>query len=101
MAGGGVDQPGAGPGEVLASQEVVHLARKVDGVAYRDRGEVHLKGLAEPVRMVQVSSEAADASVRIATFVARRPEAPPARTRPKRFPTRVQLLAAGVVLLVL
>src|SRR5207245_7931668 len=41
----------AGPGEVLASQEGVHLARKVGGVGYQGRGEVHLKGLAEAVWM--------------------------------------------------
>ena len=33
----------AGPGEILASPAVTHLARKVEGVAYVDRGPVHLK----------------------------------------------------------
>ena len=28
----------AGPGEILASQEVVHLARHVEGVSHLDRG---------------------------------------------------------------
>src|SRR6266545_1831147 len=32
-------------GEILASREVVHLARRVEGVRYEDRGEVTFKGL--------------------------------------------------------
>ena len=50
----------AGPGEILASQGVVHLARKVEGVRYVDRGDLHLKGLAEPVRVFRVISEESD-----------------------------------------
>jgi YVTN family beta-propeller protein len=50
----------AGPGEILASQGVVHLARKVEGVRYLDRGDLHLKGLAEPVRVIRVISEQGD-----------------------------------------
>ena len=49
----------AGPGEILASQGVVHLARKVEGVRYLDRGDLHLKGLEEPVHVVRVISEQA------------------------------------------
>jgi DNA-binding SARP family transcriptional activator/class 3 adenylate cyclase len=44
----------AGPGEVLTSDGVVHLARKVEGLEYIKRGPVHLKGFAEPVRAVEV-----------------------------------------------
>ena len=44
----------AGPGEVLASDGVVHLARKMEGLAYAERGLVQLKGFADPVRVVQV-----------------------------------------------
>jgi streptogramin lyase len=40
----------AGPGEILASREACHLARKVDGARYADRGELTLKNLAEPFR---------------------------------------------------
>ena len=50
----------AGPGEILASQGVVHLARKVEGVRYLDRGDLHLKGLAEPIRVIKVISEQGD-----------------------------------------
>jgi YVTN family beta-propeller protein len=37
-------------GQVLASEGVVLLARRVDGLEYADQGRVALKGLAEPVR---------------------------------------------------
>jgi len=47
----------AGPREVLASEAVVHLARKLEGLTYLERGAVQLKGFADPVRVVQVVSE--------------------------------------------
>ena len=50
----------AGPGEVLASREVTHLARRMDGVRYEDRGSLQLKGLTEPVPIVRISSEMID-----------------------------------------
>src|ERR671919_1345166 len=50
----------AGPAEILASPAVTHLARKVDGVAYVDRGPVELKGLADPVQVVRLRAEADD-----------------------------------------
>ena len=50
----------AGSREILASREVVHLARKVEGVAYVDRGSVQLKGLADPVQVVRLRAEADD-----------------------------------------
>src|SRR5918996_2978639 len=34
-------------GEILASREVAHLARRVDGVRYEDRGAFSLKGMDE------------------------------------------------------
>jgi hypothetical protein len=40
----------AGPGEVLASEAVIHLARRVEGLTYQERGELALKGLPRPVR---------------------------------------------------
>jgi class 3 adenylate cyclase/tetratricopeptide (TPR) repeat protein len=45
----------ADAGEILASETVVNLARKLDGLAYRERGEVSLKGFADPVTVVQVA----------------------------------------------
>lgn len=50
----------AGPGEVLASEGVVHLARKLDGMEYAERGAVQLKGFVDLVRVVQVVAEDAD-----------------------------------------
>jgi peptide/nickel transport system substrate-binding protein len=47
----------AGPGEVLVSEGIVHLARRVDGVTYVDRGRVAMKGLDEPVHVVQLGFE--------------------------------------------
>jgi WD40 repeat protein/class 3 adenylate cyclase len=56
----------AGPAEILASPAVTHLARKVDGVAYVDRGAVRLKGIEQPVQVIRVRAEAADAAEDIA-----------------------------------
>jgi predicted ATPase/class 3 adenylate cyclase len=44
----------AGPGEVLAGEIVIGLARKVEGLHFRDMGLVFVKGVAEPVRITQV-----------------------------------------------
>jgi DNA-binding NarL/FixJ family response regulator/class 3 adenylate cyclase len=44
----------AGPGEILASPEVIHFARAIEGVRYVQRGEVRLKGLSEPVAVIRV-----------------------------------------------
>ena len=52
----------AGPAEILASPAVTHLARKVDGVTYVDRGTVYLKGLADPVHVIRLRAEADDAA---------------------------------------
>jgi class 3 adenylate cyclase len=51
----------AGAGEVLASAGVIHLARRTEGVVYIERGEVALKGLADPIRVVQIVTEASAA----------------------------------------
>ena len=47
-------------GEILASAEAVHMARKLDGIGYEDQGVERLKGLEEPVRVVRVYSEERD-----------------------------------------
>lgn len=44
----------AGRGEVLASDVLIHLARKIDGLEYIERGFVQLKGFADPVKVVEV-----------------------------------------------
>jgi ABC-type transport system substrate-binding protein/class 3 adenylate cyclase/streptogramin lyase len=60
-------------GEILASREVTHLARRVDGVRYEDRGSLTLKGLDDPVVVVRVVPEGEDPVERL------RPYAPPPR----------------------
>jgi len=45
----------AQPGEVLVSEGLAHLARKVDDTTYVDRGRITVKGLSERVRVYQVS----------------------------------------------
>jgi WD40 repeat protein/class 3 adenylate cyclase len=52
----------AGPGEVLVSPGITYLARKVEGLAYVERGPVRLKGLEKPVEVVAVRSEREDVS---------------------------------------
>jgi class 3 adenylate cyclase/tetratricopeptide (TPR) repeat protein/DNA-binding XRE family transcriptional regulator len=44
----------AGPGEVLAGEMAIGLARKVAGLVFRDRGPSVLKGISKPVRITQV-----------------------------------------------
>ena len=50
----------AGPGEVLASREVAHLARKVEGIKYVERGSIRLKGLTDPIEVIRVRPELED-----------------------------------------
>lgn len=63
----------AAPGEVLASETIIGLARKVEGISYRDRGMTSFKGFATPVRVIQILP--ADVSAAAAIPVA--PEASP------------------------
>ena len=44
----------AAPGRILASEGVVHLARKVEGLQYRPRRAERLKGIADRVKSVEV-----------------------------------------------
>jgi class 3 adenylate cyclase/ABC-type transport system substrate-binding protein len=80
----------AGPGEVLASREAVHLAGTVEGVRFIDRGPVHLKGLPDPVHAKRVVPEAGDPADLLKPF------APPP---PKRRPARRTFVVAGAVAL--
>jgi YVTN family beta-propeller protein len=63
-------------GEILASREVTHLARRVDGVRYEDRGSLSLKGLSDPVAIVRVAPEDLDAVERLRPFGAPPPQPP-------------------------
>jgi YVTN family beta-propeller protein len=79
----------ADAGECLATREVVHLARKVEGIRYADRGAVSFKGLTEPVSVVAVVPDDGDPAVRLRSF---RP--PP--TQRRRFPVRLVASVAVV-----
>ncbi len=72
----------AGPGQIVASETVIHLAARVDGLAYIDARTLRLKGLDQPVRAVTVVPEG---------------RAPQHRRRPRaRLPIeRPWLIAAG------
>jgi DNA-binding NarL/FixJ family response regulator/class 3 adenylate cyclase len=58
----------AGAGEILASQEVVHLAGRIQGVDYETRGPFQVKNLTEPVRAVRVAPTTDDPVERFATL---------------------------------
>lgn len=68
----------AGPGEVFASEGVVHLARAMEELVYLDRGEVQLKGLPDPVQVIQVGCEGAvpGAAPRFPVHPTQRPSLP-------------------------
>ncbi len=77
----------AGPGEVLASEAVVHLARAVPGVRYLQGRVERLKGIAQPVRVVEIVPQ--ESAVVLLRSVTR-------RLRGRRWPLAV---AAGLVLI--
>ena len=78
-------------GEILASREVTHLARSVDGVRYEDRGTLSLKGLSEPVSVIRVASEDLDLIERL------RPFRPPPSAAPRKTSKR-WAIAIGLAL---
>jgi basic membrane protein A len=63
----------ARPGEVLATTEVTHLARKTEGIRYENRGHVQVKGITEPVVVIRVVSEESDAAARLAELAPKEP----------------------------
>ena len=75
----------AGPGEVLASEAVVHLARTVPGVRYLQGRMERLKGIPQPVRVVEVVPQ--ESAVALLHSVTR-------RLRGRRWPLA---LAAGIL----
>ncbi len=44
----------AGPGEVIASEAVIHLAARLDGISYVEPRSFRLKGVPDPIRAVGV-----------------------------------------------
>lgn len=85
----------AGPGEILASREVTHLARHIDGVRYVDRGAHELKGMAEPVTIVKIELEENDPALRLRPML---PVQPARRRRWIPRTMRSRLVAAVVAL---
>jgi peptide/nickel transport system substrate-binding protein len=75
-------------GEILASREATHLARRLDGIRYQDRGSLTFKGLSDPVTVVRVVPESGDPIERL------RPFAPP--TPEPRRPSRRWLVPVAV-----
>jgi YVTN family beta-propeller protein len=67
-------------GEIIASREFVHLARKVDGVRYTDLGRLELKGLARSTHAVRIEPEPDD-PVRRKAFLAALSESGPSRRK--------------------
>jgi class 3 adenylate cyclase len=56
-------------GEVIVSAGTSHLAGRLPGVRYIDRGRVHLKGIADPVRVVRAAPEEEESPSRVLTFL--------------------------------
>jgi peptide/nickel transport system substrate-binding protein len=63
-------------GEVLATNEVTHLARRIDGIRYAVQGSLELKGIADPVRPVRVMPEGEDPAQQLAALLAGGPAGP-------------------------
>src|SRR5262245_42914290 len=68
-------------GEILASREVTHLARRIDAVRYEDRGSLSVKGLDDPVVVVRVVPEGVDPVDRLRPFASPPPPGPPKSSR--------------------
>ena len=79
-------------GEILASRELTHLARAIDGIRYEDRGVQTLKGIAEPVRVTRVVPEGFDPAEQLRPFAAPAPR----RRSLSRRAVGVAIVVAGV-----
>jgi hypothetical protein len=42
---------------VIATDSVIHLAGRLEGISYVDRGRVHLKGIPEPIHILELRRE--------------------------------------------
>ncbi len=70
----------AGAGEILATETVIHLAARIEGIRYREPKSVRLKGFESSFRVVGVEQEGTAATGSART--ARRPTAQPLSGRP-------------------
>jgi YVTN family beta-propeller protein len=82
-------------GEILASREVTHLARRVDAVRYEDHGTLSLKGLDEPVAIARVVPEGVDPVERLRPFA---PPPPATQKTPRRWPILVGIVVVIAVI---
>ena len=80
-------------GQIIASREFVHLARKVEGIRYVEIGRAQLKGLERTIHAVRVEPENEDSTRRDAFAAALREG-----TAPKK---RTRALIAGITALAL
>jgi YVTN family beta-propeller protein len=80
----------AGPGEILASTQVVHLAGTVDDVRFEERPALTLKGMEKPVAAVHVRPHGEDPAQQLRALGVLKPPAAPERPRKRRW-----LVAAG------
>jgi hypothetical protein len=90
----------AGPGEILATAEVTHLARRLDGLTYLPRDAVRVKGIEDPVRPVRVVPDGEDPAWQCAALRPVPPGRPPP-AGPRWLPPPVRRrpwVAAGAVL---
>src|SRR3954463_3542950 len=75
----------AKPGEILATPELTHVARRLDGMSYVVKDTVRLKGLTDPVRPVRVLPDGEDPALqRVARGAC--PPRPPAASGPAWLP---------------
>jgi YVTN family beta-propeller protein len=84
-------------GEILASREVAHLARRTDGVRYEELESLWLKGLADPVAVVRVRPEGIDAVERLMPFAPPRPPEPGRRHDRRWLAVGAAVLAVALV----
>jgi YVTN family beta-propeller protein len=82
-------------GEIFASREVTHLARRLEGVRYEDRGPLTFKGMSDPVAVVRVVPEGDDPAVRLRPFA---PGQPAPRTSRRWVPIGAVLVLAIVAI---
>jgi YVTN family beta-propeller protein len=74
----------AGPGEILASTQVVHLAGTIDDVRFEERPALTLKGMEKPVAAVQVRPQGEDPAQQLRALGVLKPPAEPKRPRGRR-----------------
>ena len=84
-------------GEILASREVAHLARRIDGVRYEERDSLWLKGLSDPAVIVRVRPEGIDLVERLMPFAPPRPPQPSRRRDLRWLPLGAAVLAVALI----